>query len=267
MIRFCPLFSGSSGNCAFVSDGKTRILIDAGRSGIQIEEALKQIGEDPKDLNAILVTHEHSDHIKGVGILSRRFNLPVYASQATWQAMPAGVGTIPPGMRRMFNVGEDFYIGHLGVDSFSIPHDAVDPCGYRLWSGQASVSVLTDLGYIPPSVMDAVSGSSLMLLESNYDPDMLRSNEHYRYALKQRILSRKGHLSNQDCAEGILRFMELGTRYFILGHLSGENNTPETAMRTNTGVLALEGVKDGVDVHLSMAWRDHVSDLFELKEN
>ncbi len=265
MLKFCPLFSGSSGNATFVSDGRTRVLIDAGRSGCQIEEALRFIGEDPASLTAILVTHEHQDHIKGVGILSRRFHLPVYASEATWQAMQGGIGKIAPESRRVFTVGEDFYLGQLGIDSFSLPHDAVDTCGFRIWSGKASASILTDLGYLPANVIDAVSGSNLMLLESNYDPDLLRNNEHYRYALKQRILSRKGHLSNRDCADGILRFLESGTKYFILGHLSGENNTPDLALRTNTAVMELEGLHVGKDVNLAMAWRDRVGNVFELR--
>ena len=264
-IKFCPLYSGSSGNCTFFGSGGTHLLIDAGRSGSQIEDAMAFIGEDPRAVDAILVTHEHHDHVRGVGILARRFHIPIYATEATWQAMPAALGRIPPELRRVFTVGEDFYIGHVGIDPFPIPHDAADPCGFRLWDGNASVSVATDLGCMPDPVVDALAGSSLVLLESNYDPDLLRNNEHYRYALKKRIASRRGHLSNADCAESILQLMERGTEHFILGHLSGENNTPELAYQTNCTRLELEGVRIGRDVVLNMAWRERVSDVFSLE--
>ena len=263
-IKFCPLFSGSSGNSTFVSYGGTRLLVDAGRSGTQIEEALRLIGEDPASLDGILVTHEHQDHIKGVGILSRRFHIPIYATPGTWQAMPASIGKIAPDLKREFSVGEDFYVGAMGIDTFSVPHDAQDPCGYRLWGGRGSVAVATDLGYLPLHVMSALAGTSLVLLESNYDPDMLRNNEHYRYVLKQRIISRKGHLSNADCAEGMLALYAQGTKHFILGHLSGENNTPELADQTAEVRFELEGISPGEDVFLSMAHRDRVGDVYTL---
>ena len=263
-IKFCPLFSGSSGNSTFISYGGTRLLVDAGRSGTQIEEALRLIGEDPASLDGILVTHEHQDHIKGVGILSRRFHIPIYATPATWQAMPASIGKIAPDMKREFTIGEDFYLGAMGIDTFPVPHDAADPCGFRLWGGRGSVAVATDLGYLPLRVMGALEGSSLMLMESNYDPDMLRNNEHYRYVLKQRISSRKGHLSNADCAEGMLALFEKGTKHFILGHLSGENNTPELASQTTRVRFELEGINPGEDVFLSMAHRDRVGEVYTL---
>ncbi len=263
-ITFCSLYSGSNGNSTFVSYGNSSILVDAGRSGSQIEEAMSFIGKDPRDLDGILITHEHHDHIKGAGILARRFHVPVYASAATWQAMPEAVGKIPPELMREFTVGEDFYIGSLGIDSFSTPHDAADPCGFRLWGGNASVSIATDLGYLPAYVFDALEGSHMVLLESNYDPDLLRNNEHYRYMLKQRIFSRKGHLSNMDCANGMIELLNRGTKNFILGHLSGENNTPELAYQTSCTRLELEGIRPGEDVNLSMAWRDRVGTLFTL---
>ena len=175
---FCPLYSGSSGNALFVQYGGTRLLIDAGKSGKMITEALDMIGVDPKTLNGILVTHEHTDHIAGVGVLARKYKLPVYATYATWAAMDDKVGKIPEGCRRTFDTFSDFYLGDIGVVPFSIPHDAADPVGYRLWGGSVSISTATDLGFFARTVRDAVAGSSLVLLESNHDPAMLMRNPH-----------------------------------------------------------------------------------------
>ena len=132
---FCPLYSGSSGNCLFVQYGATRLLIDAGKSGKMIDEALDMIGVDGNTIDAILITHEHIDHISGAGVLCRKHKIPVYATEMTWSAMDAKVGKIPPELRRTFDTFSDFYIGDVGVVPFSIPHDAADPVGYRLWGG------------------------------------------------------------------------------------------------------------------------------------
>ena len=261
---FCPLYSGSSGNATLVGYGDTRVLVDCGKSGLAIEEALKFIGEDPRNLNAIVVTHEHHDHVAGIGVMARRYHIPIYASHETWAAMPQGIGKITEGLQREFTVGEDFYIGQMGIDSFSVSHDAADPCGFRLWGGTSSVSVVTDIGYAPFRVKEAIEGSDLILLESNYDPEMLHANEHYRYALKKRIESRSGHLSNSECADVLSELVQSGTSHFILGHLSGENNTPELAMQTTATRLELEGLRLDEDVHVSMAWRDRVGDIFSV---
>ncbi|MBQ6564772.1 MAG: MBL fold metallo-hydrolase [Clostridia bacterium] len=263
-MNFCPLYSGSSGNASLVMYRDTRILVDCGKSGVQVEEALRFVGEDIADVDAILVTHEHHDHVAGIGVLARRHKIPVYATHETWAAMPSGVGKIPEGLKREFVIGEDFYIKNLGVDSFRISHDAADPCGFRLWGGNHSVSIVTDLGFMSTKVKESVSGSNLILLESNYDPDMLHANEHYRYALKQRIESRRGHLSNADCAQCLIELVETGCSSFILGHLSGENNTPDLAYKTNATQLELEGLHIGKDIRLGMAWRERVGNVYSI---
>lgn len=263
-MKFCPLYSGSSGNASLVMYRDTRILVDCGKSGIQIDEAMRFIGEETSGIDAIIVTHEHHDHVAGIGVMARRYKIPVYATHETWAAMPAGIGKIPEGLKREFVIGEDFYIRNLGVDSFRTSHDAADPCGFRLWGGNRSVSIVTDLGFMPVKVKDSVAGSDLILLESNYDPDMLHANEHYRYALKQRIESRRGHLSNMDCAQNLIELLETGCSSFILGHLSGENNTPELAYRTSVTQLELEGLHPGRDVELSVAWRDRVGNVYSI---
>ena len=262
---FCPLYSGSSGNALFVQYGGTRLLIDAGKSGKMIAEALDMIGVDPKTLDGVLVTHEHTDHIAGVGVLARKYKLPVYATAATWEAMDEKVGKVPEGCRRTFDTFMDFYLGDIGVVPFSIPHDAADPVGYRLWGGNVSISTATDLGFFPRTVRDAVAGSSLVLLESNHDPDMLRMNDHYSQRLKQRILSNHGHLSNDACADALLQLVDAGTQHVILGHLSGENNTPSLAKRVSEDRMTREGVRLGVDLFLDVARRDQVGSVYTLE--
>ena len=163
-MKCCPLYSGSSGNCFFVEYGNTRVLVDVGLSGKMTCDALNYIHVDPASINAILVTHEHSDHCKGVGIMSRKFRLPVYATRGTWEGMEAELGKLPDGARHVFAADEDFYIGQLGVVPFSVPHDAQDPVGFRLWGGSMSVATATDLGYFPRHLEDALAGTDLLLL-------------------------------------------------------------------------------------------------------
>lgn len=265
-MTFCPLFSGSSGNALFVQAGRTRVLIDAGKPGKTITEALGSIGVEPQTLDAILITHEHSDHIAGAGVMARRYRLPVYATVETWAAMDAKVGAIPTNLRRTFDKKQDFYLGDLGVVPFAIPHDAADPVGYRLWCGGVSIATATDLGHFSKAVGQAVAGSSLVLLESNHDPDMLKRNPYYSAYLKQRILSNRGHLSNEACADALLQLVESGVRNVILGHLSGENNLPELALGTSERRAQEAGLRLGQDLNLDLAWRDRVGSVYTLKE-
>lgn len=263
-FTFCPLFSGSSGNAIFIGGGDTRLLIDSGMPGRAIENALKEIGILPETLSAIAVTHEHSDHTKGVGILSRKYHIPVYANERTFQAMYRQVGQIESRNCRYFEDEEDFYVGDLALHPFSIPHDAADPVGYRVYYGGYSAAVATDMGHMKKSVLQALAGTDVLLLESNHDPDLLRQNPHYSQYLKQRILGSHGHLSNHDSAEALLKLYETGVRQVLLGHLSGENNTPELALSTAAECLRSAGVTLNEDIGLSIAWRDRVSKKFEI---
>ena len=265
-MTFCPLYSGSSGNCLFVQYGETRLLVDAGKSGKMIQDALRFIGVAPETLSGILVTHEHDDHVRGVGVLARRYHLPVYATQGTWQGMEGKIGELPQELRLTFESDQDFYLGQIGVAPFSTPHDAIEPVGYRLYGGGVSIGTATDLGYFPDRVRNALSGSDLVLLESNHDPDLLRMNDHYNARLKQRILGRMGHLSNQACAEALVQLVKTGVKNVILGHLSGENNRPELALSTSENYAELEGIRLGVDLHLDLAWRDRIGNVYTLQE-
>ena len=263
-FTFCPLFSGSSGNALFIGAGNTSILIDAGMTGKALEGALRQINVLPETLSGIAVTHEHSDHIKGVGILSRKYHVPIYANERTWNAMAKSIGEIHPANRRIFENDGDFFIGDLALRPFSIPHDAADPVGYRVFYGGRSVATATDMGCARKSVLKTLAGVDVLLLESNHDPELLRLNPHYSLYLKQRILSNHGHLSNQASAEALLQLMETGVRDVLLGHLSGENNTPDLAMQTHTGILTRAGARMGEDIRLGLAWRDRVSRKYEI---
>lgn len=262
---FCPLYSGSSGNALFAQYGETRVLIDAGKSGKTVEEALRSIGVEPSSLTAVLVTHEHSDHISGVGVLARRYHLPVYATSGTWRGIGGKAGAIPKEQKVTIARGSDFYLGGMGVEAFAIPHDACEPCGFRLWGGGVSLSVCTDLGYFADSVREAITGSDLVLLESNHDPELLKQNPHYSAELKRRILGSHGHLCNEVSSDALMSLAERGTRHFILGHLSGENNTPELALSTAERRAERDGVRNGREVQIDLAWRDRVSGVYVLK--
>jgi len=261
-FTFCPLFSGSSGNALFIGAGDTRLLIDAGMPGRAIEQALGEIGVLPETLTAIAVTHEHSDHVKGVGILSRKYHLPVYANEGTWNAMARTVGEVAFRNRREFTDEEDFYIGDLALYPFSLPHDAADPVGFRVFYGGHSAATATDMGYMKKSVFKALAGTDVMVLESNHDPDLLMRNPHYSMYLKQRILSNHGHLSNASSADALLDLYETGVKQVLLGHLSGENNTPELALSTAADRLSRAGVRLNEEIGLGVAWRDRVSRMF-----
>ena len=265
MTRFCTLFSGSSGNAVYLSTDEGAILIDCGMSGRQTVDAMCAADLDPREIRAILITHEHSDHVKGAGILSRKLNIPIYATEGTWLGMESCVGHVPEHHRIMINAGESFFFEELEIVPFSIPHDANDPVGYRIYTPKTSVAVVTDLGYFADSVRDAVTGAEVVLLESNHDPQMLEENPHYPMHLKRRILGRKGHLSNQTSAEAAVALWQSGTRHLLLGHLSSENNDPHLAYRTVQTALIAAGAEIGRDVTLNVAGRYQVSHLYTVK--
>ena len=265
-MYFCPLYSGSSGNVLFCQYGETRLLIDAGKSGKTIENALASIGADIRSISGVLITHEHSDHISGAGVMARKYHLPIYATRETWWAMKDKIGKIPPDTMREIEAGKDFWLGDIGVSPFSIPHDAADPVGFRLYGGSLSISTATDLGVFSEAVFARIAGSSLVLLESNHDPDMLRANPRYSAALKARILGDHGHLSNEACSAALLRLIYAGTGDVILGHLSAENNTPILARKVSTEAMTREGIRPDKDVRLEVALRDEVGSVYILKE-
>jgi phosphoribosyl 1,2-cyclic phosphodiesterase len=222
-VRVSILASSSSGNCAFLATDRTRVLIDAGLSKRETFARLAAIGEDPRALDAILITHEHSDHVAGLPALAKALKIPVYltrlaAPRIDWNGASPDV--------REFQAGASFVIGDLDVGSFTIPHDAVDPVAFCLSSGGRMVGIATDLGYIPDSIKWHLRATDFLLLESNHDLDMLKVGP-YPWSVKQRVMGRMGHLSNDVAARFIQEDLSDRTRTLVLGHLSEHNNYPD----------------------------------------
>ena len=265
-LRFSPLFSGSSGNAIYVGCGDTHILVDAGLSGTRIVNELAKIGLHPSQLSAILVTHEHSDHAQGVGILSRKFHLPIYATEGTWDGMGGKIGSVDAHFRCILQPEQDFYMGGMNIMPFTTPHDANQPGGYVFESAGGKFAIATDLGCIKKGWFNHVRGADAVLLESNYDPDMLQAGP-YPYDLKRRILGNRGHLCNDDAGSCALELVKAGARHIVLGHLSKENNFPELARRCTEDALAAGGALVGEDVRLDVASRDGVTGIFAVSSS
>lgn len=252
MNRFVSLISGSSGNATFISDGKTNILIDCGMSGAKLKEALHAIDVLPESLDALLITHEHSDHTKGAGVISRRYNLPVYATIGTHAGMD--IGNIDDKNIHFVKEDEETEIGTIAVTPFAIPHDAQQPVGFTMQIGGEKYSLATDIGKMTNNILEHIIGSKKIILESNHDIEMLRYGS-YPFPLKQRILSDKGHLSNEMASKTALYLVQNGTEHIALGHLSEENNRPEIAMLETYNMLTQSGVDVGKDMVLQVAHR------------
>lgn len=263
-LRFSPLFSGSSGNAIYVGCDTTHLLVDAGMSGTRVAQALSTIGVAPGELSGILVTHEHVDHIRGIGVLSRKHDLPIFATEGTWQGMHDKIGAIAERNVRIIETESNFHLGEIEIMAFPTPHDAGGPCGYTFEMGAAKFALATDIGCVRESWMKYVIGADAVLLESNYDPDMLQAGP-YPYELKKRILSRHGHLSNDDAALTAMKLVENGARTIVLGHLSKENNFPELALQTTTGYLECNGVDTEDDVLVKVALRDSPTGIFSVQ--
>ena len=262
-LRFAPLFSGSSGNAIYVGTDRTNLLIDAGVSGSRVLDELKTVGVNPSDLDGILVTHEHSDHIKGVGVLARKLRVPIYATEGTWAGMEAKLGKISLNQQAIIQTESPFYIGDLDITAFPTPHDALEPCGFAFSNGCARFAIATDIGYAREGWMKYILGADAVLLEANYDPDMLTAGS-YPFELKKRILSRKGHLSNDDAGAVAAKLVQSGAKQIILGHLSEVNNFPELALRTVELILRQNGIDPESDLDLRVALRDETTGLFAL---
>ena len=263
MIKFCSLFSGSSGNSLFITDGQTRILIDAGISGIRIKKALESIGEDPQNLDALVVTHEHSDHTKCAGVITRRYKIPVYATKGTWNGMSPYIGPVNEANVMYIKANNDFQIKTMTVHPFKIPHDANDPVGFSFFAEGKKVTVATDIGEINNELKKNFENSDLLMLESNHDIEMLDRGPYPRF-LKDRILSREGHLCNKIAGKTIAELIEKGARKFVIGHLSQENNTPDVAYATVASHISGNGFNIGETVELYVARRNETSRVFEV---
>jgi phosphoribosyl 1,2-cyclic phosphodiesterase len=239
------LASGSRGNCAVVASAKTKILVDAGISARETCKRIKSLGEDPRSLAAILITHEHSDHIYGLATLAKKLNIPVFMTEATHQAWARAVrhekGEAPKLQKfERFQSGCSFQIGDIAVQPFTIPHDAADPVGFTLRAEGVKIGLATDLGYIPVSVRDHLRGCDVLIMESNHDLEMLRGGP-YPWSVKQRVMSRVGHLSNEALADFFSSDYDNSATFVVLAHLSEQNNHPEIARRGAERALAARG--------------------------
>ena len=261
-MKFCSLASGSSGNCQYIEYKNTKIIIDAGLSGKKIEENLEKIGVKASDIDAIFVTHEHIDHIKSVGVLSRRHNLKVFSNKMTLDGMLPTVKKLDAKNTFIFENGKSFTFKDLEIMPVSTFHDCANGCGFVI-SGDKKVSLLTDTGWVNQDAMEKMDGSELFYLESNHDVDMLM-NGTYPYATKQRILSTKGHLSNENAAEVLSMILKKEKEKILLGHLSSDNNLPEVALQTITNILTSEHKEENIDYTIDVAPRFLPSKVFEL---
>jgi len=252
----CVLASGSKGNAVYISDGATAVLVDAGLSGIEIQRRMRSRGLVPEDLDAIIVSHEHTDHIQGVGVLSRRYRLPVYINRKTRKAAESQLGTVYG--YHNFECGRTFSINKLTVHPFSICHDAADPAGFTFMQNGFKTAVATDLGIATAMVREHLKGCRLIVVEANHDPEMLLVGP-YPWHLKQRIKGRTGHLSNSASRDLLAEIRHNGLQHVILAHLSDKNNTSTKAIGEVAPVLATCGAE------LVVATQETATPLFHLK--
>lgn len=261
-FELCTIASGSSGNCIYIGTDQHKILVDAGISGKRVTAGLEQIGVDPHEIQGVFITHEHSDHIQGAGIISRRYNLPIYATKGTWDVMldQKKIGKVLPENIKIIDKERPLDFGGLQITPYPIYHDAADPVGYTFCYHEKKMSIATDLGYVDQNILNHLKDSNLILLESNHDVGMLQAGG-YPYYLKQRILSNKGHLSNELAAKALLDTYHEKLEHVVLGHLSRENNFPDLAYITTKNKLEANGIEVGKDIQVSVANKNDVSQI------
>ncbi len=256
-VKFCVLASGSSGNAALVSTGHTRILVDAGLSMRELRKRLATIGESLDQVDAILITHEHSDHVSGLPVLARNKDVRAVIHMTRLTGPAIDWGETQPARLECFQAGASFQIGDIEVQSFGIPHDAIDPVGYTFEAEGVRIGIATDLGYIPESIKFHLRRADMLLLEANHDLDMLKVGP-YPWSVKQRVMSRVGHLSNLVMSDYLLQDLDACTSRLILGHLSEQNNHPEIVRMIATQSLEQRGLATS----LAIAEQGRPSDVF-----
>lgn len=264
MFNFSSLYSGSSGNCLFVETDNTKILIDAGVSQRKISDALASFNVDFSQIDAILVTHEHTDHTKNLGAISQKYNIPIYINEKTLNSIPSQKDKISEDNKNIFVSNKAFTLNDLDIYPFSIPHDAADPCGFNIYYKGKKLTIATDIGHIENKMLTNFKDSDFILLEANYDPDILKYSR-YPYQLKQRILSPVGHLSNSTAGKTLAEIVtkSSNTKRAMLGHLSKENNFPELALKTVQDELSAENITKK-DISIQVASRDFPSKLIKI---
>ena len=262
MFNFWSLYTGSSGNSLFIETQNTKLLVDAGVSSKKIETALNDINIDPNTLDGILITHEHTDHVQGLGTLSKKFDLPVFVNQETLDAMPKQRDKIAEKNIKTFKVTDKFEIGDLEIKPFSIPHDAANPCGFNIWKDNKKISIATDIGHMTNPILKNLEESLFIMLEANYDPEVLRCSS-YPFTLKSRVAGPTGHLPHEMAGKTISYLLKSGLKNAMLGHLSKESNFPELAYQTVMDELISNNYEEN-SLQLSVASRDAHSKIIHI---
>lgn len=262
-MEICSIASGSSGNCIYIASENSRILIDVGISGKRIREGLQSIGVEPEDLTGILITHEHSDHISGLGVLCRKYGIPVYTTKGTKQYILncSAMGKLDESLFQEIEYEVDFMVGDLLIHPFAIAHDAAQPVAYVARHGEKSIGVATDMGHYDENIIRNLTGLDAVLIEANHDVNMLQVGS-YPYYLKRRILSDQGHLSNENSGRLLSKIMHNDFKCVMLGHLSKENNMAELAYETVRQEMVLaDGCCLCSEFSMFVAKRDQVSQV------
>jgi len=262
-MRLCSIASGSSGNCIYAGSDHTHLLVDTGISKKRIEAGLKELDVKGEELNGILITHEHSDHIQGLGVFSRRYEIPIYATPGTIRGIKESrsLGRMPEGLLHEIDVDKMFSLGDLNIKPFEISHDAYQPSGYRIESGDKAVAVATDLGVYDEYTVENLSGLNAVLLEANHDIHMLEVGP-YPYPLKRRVMGERGHLSNELSGRLLCDILHDDLKFVMLGHLSKENNYERLAHETVKLEVTLgDNPYKGDDIPITVASRDTVSQI------
>lgn len=259
-MKVCSLSSGSKGNCAYIESEDTSVLLDIGVNLKYVLEAFKTLNVDPTTIDAVLITHDHSDHIKGVEAFCKKFDVPIYCHKTLYNVLSNQMVSCE-NLIRPFE--REFFIKTLRVVPFALSHDATSCCGYRLMDDSGSASFVTDTGFLPDEAYSVIENSSLVFLESNYDPDMLFACS-YPIFLKKRIMGLRGHLSNLDCAKIIEKLARSGTRRVVLSHLSENSNTPYMAYNTVRSYLLKKGIEIDKDIKIGINEQYKINTIYKL---
>lgn len=261
-MRVCVLASSSSGNTTYIETPHHKVLVDAGFSGKKIAALLASIGRDLTDVDSLFITHEHTDHVQGMGVLARRYpHLRIYANEGTFAALPKSVGKLPYDQLSIFKRGTTLTLGDLDVESFGVSHDAAEPQFYQFHHDDKAFTILTDTGYVSDRLAGTIRDSDAYLMEANHDLTMLRDGP-YAWGLKQRIMGSEGHLSNADGAAALMDVIGPRTKRIYLGHRSAHNNTKPLAHQTVADMLLAEGLPVGHDFSLLDTERETPEALF-----
>lgn len=262
-MKLTTLASGSSGNAIYIGDDGTNILIDCGLTGKKTTAALNQMGVDPEKLDGIIVTHEHQDHVKGIGVMSRKYDLPIYTTEKTWAALEGQIGELAEKNKKVLELNKSLELGEIKLEAFSTSHDAVDPIGLTAFKGTEKIGIATDTGRVTAGMNKHFAHCNLMLMEANHDDQMLQKGP-YPPHLKKRIKSEDGHLSNNVAGKALAKWIGGNTQQVILAHLSQENNVPYLARKTVEDILIGEGIDVGIDLQVTVAPREESHPVVEI---